>query len=286
MTFRARLIATAVAASLGALAFAGSASASFHEIQVREVYLGDLGNDSFIELQMFSAGQTQVAGQTVTLYAADGSVQGVSPSFAGNVTNGQSQRTILIGDTAVTNRDFAWDMMYETAGGGILAAGGAACFSGNNDCVTWGNFVDSSVNYTGTAGTPLLPAGIPAGSSITRKLTRGCRTALDRKDDTNNSATDFARTGNPSPRGNAGAITERPCSPCGGKPGTLTGTNGKDVLVGTPGNDVIAGLGGRDTIKGKGGRDILCGGKGRDKLIGGKGRDVLRGGPGRDTQIQ
>jgi Ca2+-binding RTX toxin-like protein len=292
MDFRNRLAVSAFVAALASLSFAGSASADYHLVQVREVFLGASGNDSFIELQMYGAGQTQMAGHKVRFFGADGSLQGESLPFPGNVANGQNQRTILIGDTAVEGRDFTYEMFYET--NSFLNPGGAACFTGNNDCVSWGNFVDSSVDFTGNAGTPVLPGGISAGSSITRKLTKGCKTALDAKDDTNNSASDFAQTNTPSPRGNATVPTERLCVPCGGNLSTITGTNRRDLLKGTPGKDVIAALGGNDTIRGVGGNDILCGGRGRDKLLGGKGRDkllgqagkdILRGGPGRDKLL-
>jgi len=69
---------------------------------------------------------------------------------------------------------------------------------------------------------------------------------------------------------------------CNGRPPTIAGTIGEDVLVGTPGPDVIIGLGGRDRIRGLGGRDRICGGTGGDKLVGGKGRDKLLGQGGKD----
>jgi Ca2+-binding RTX toxin-like protein len=65
---------------------------------------------------------------------------------------------------------------------------------------------------------------------------------------------------------------------CKGKPATIVGTSGKDVLRGTDGRDVIAGLGGNDTLSGLAGNDLICGGKGNDTLKGGKGNDTLIGG--------
>jgi Ca2+-binding RTX toxin-like protein len=268
---------------LGTLSFASSASASTHEVMIREVFLGAAGNDAFVELQMFSAGQNQVTGQKVNIYQADGSLLAASPVFPSSVPNGQNQRTILIADTAVPGGDLEYPMMTAATLG--YGPGGAACFTGSGDCVAWGNFVDTDIGFTGNPGTPVLPGGIPAGASITRKLTRGCRTLLDPADDTNNSAADFAQTNNPSPRGNAAAPTEKRCAPCGGKLATITGTAKKNKLRGTAGKDIIAGLGGNDTIRGLGGNDILCGGGGRDRLIGGGGKDRLLGGPGKDTLL-
>ena len=134
MSFRTRLIATAVAATTASLAFAGTAGAAFHDIRIKEVFLGALGNDSFVEMQMPVAGENQVAGQRIRFYQADGSQYGTSDAFAGNVANAQSNRTILIGDDAVTNRDF----LYNSASpiediNEFMPGGGAVCFLGSND---------------------------------------------------------------------------------------------------------------------------------------------------------
>ena len=69
---------------------------------------------------------------------------------------------------------------------------------------------------------------------------------------------------------------------CGGKPATIVGTPGDDILIGTNGPDVIAGLDGHDVIVGLAGNDRLCGGPGHDYLIGGSGRDRLLGQGGND----
>jgi len=78
---------------------------------------------------------------------------------------------------------------------------------------------------------------------------------------------------------------------CMGRPATLVGTPGNDVLHGTPGNDVILGLGGNDILLGFAGNDILCGGPGNDLIMGGEGHDrglgergddLVFGGEGRD----
>jgi Ca2+-binding RTX toxin-like protein len=76
----------------------------------------------------------------------------------------------------------------------------------------------------------------------------------------------------------------RPTPPplCAGKPATIVGTAGKDILRGTPRPDVIAGLGGNDRITAVNGNDTVCGGAGSDTIAGGAGRDHLLGGPGND----
>src|SRR5262249_60768111 len=61
--------------------------------------------------------------------------------------------------------------------------------------------------------------------------------------------------------------------PCDGRPHTLDGTPGDDVLVGTNGDDVIFGNGGKDVVKGKGGKDCIVSGDGHDNIYCGPGDD-------------
>jgi Ca2+-binding RTX toxin-like protein len=57
--------------------------------------------------------------------------------------------------------------------------------------------------------------------------------------------------------------------------GTLTGTEGNDLILGSPDIDVIDGLGGDDCILGGGGDDQVTGGDGTDICIGGPGTDTF-----------
>lgn len=69
---------------------------------------------------------------------------------------------------------------------------------------------------------------------------------------------------------------------CKGKPATLFGTSGNDLLTGTSGSDVaLLGIG-DDTANTLGGRDTVCADAGNDKVRGAGGNDVLLGGPGSD----
>lgn len=70
---------------------------------------------------------------------------------------------------------------------------------------------------------------------------------------------------------------------CNGKPATILGTAGDDVLRGTSGADVIVALGGNDTIDGLAGNDVICAGNGNDVIRAGWGNDVVFGGNGRDV---
>lgn len=72
---------------------------------------------------------------------------------------------------------------------------------------------------------------------------------------------------------------------CAGRPATIVGTAGADVLFGTAGDDVIVALGGRDRIYAGGGNDVVCGGDGRDFVHGGPGRDLLNGGRSHDRLV-
>ena len=58
---------------------------------------------------------------------------------------------------------------------------------------------------------------------------------------------------------------------CDGKPATIVGTPGDDVIDGTSRSDVIHGLGGNDTINGLDGDDFICGGDGHDIINGADG---------------
>jgi hypothetical protein len=206
---RIAALSTAVALALSA-AFAGSASAIYHQNMVTEVHqgAGDVGD--YVELQAYTPGQNLVANHYVITY--DGGSNAFSTFLIPtNVANGANQATILIAnDGTVPGADFnAADNLK------VVNANGGVCFQDTIaiaiDCVRWGSPIG---DLPSPAGTPLPLAGgaIPDGGSISRKLTRGCATLLDPADDTNNSAADFALA-TPSPRNNAAPITETPCAP-------------------------------------------------------------------------
>jgi hypothetical protein len=177
-------------------------------MKVREIFPGTpvTPDSAFVELQMHTSGQTVVAGHEITTYNAAGTEHSFLMTSA--VPNGQSQRTILIGDTGVAGADFTDPGL----GGTFPAAGGAACFPDASppDCVAWGSFSGSLPGQTGK------PAqAIPAGQSLTRSIARGCATLLEPGDDTDDSAADFEAT-TPSPRPNSTPPTETACTNGGG----------------------------------------------------------------------
>lgn len=192
------------------------ASAVFHEMKIREVFPGTAlcPDCSFVELQMYSGGQNFVSGHTIRVYDMSGApVAFAESTFGSDAPNGQTQRTILAGDSSVAGRDSDGNF-----GTGIDADGGAVCFD-TIDCVAWGAVNTAALPAGANVGTP-APA-IPDGSSLTRSIAPGCATLLENSDDTNDSATDFAITADETPRPNGVAPTETACGGGSGEPETI-----------------------------------------------------------------
>ena len=57
--------------------------------------------------------------------------------------------------------------------------------------------------------------------------------------------------------------------------GTLTGSEGNDLIIASSGADVIDGAGGNDCILGGGGADTITGGDGSDVCLGGADADAF-----------
>jgi hypothetical protein len=185
------------------------ASATFHEMSIREVYPGSVAepNARYVELQMWAEGQNLVGGHVLHTYSASGAqTDTLLPS---DVSNGANQSTILIGTPQVTSQ-FGVDVDAELAPAAALeASGGAVCWE-SLDCVSWGGF---NHPLPSPAGTPA--AAIPDGMALRRTIAPGCATLLEPTDDRNNSAQDFSAVF-PSPRPNSVAPSEHACSPSGG----------------------------------------------------------------------
>ncbi|HET6570925.1 MAG TPA: hypothetical protein VFG58_05495 [Solirubrobacterales bacterium] len=205
---RRRMPIAALAALAAALVWAPAAQATFHLISVREVYPGSAAHpdSGYVELQMYASGQDLVGGHALTVYNAGGTASGTF-TFASNVSNAANQQTILVGDSGVQSA-FGVAPDLTASGIGIAAAGGAACWAGSIDCVSWGNFSGSTPS---ASGSPADPSGIPDGMALRRTLEPGCPTLLEGSDDSNDSATDFADA-SPSPRNNSSPIAEAACT--------------------------------------------------------------------------
>jgi len=279
------------------------AQATYHHNKIREISYSNAGQDTaYIELQSYAAGENLVSGHNLTFWDADGLVLGsptpvqTLPLTGPNPSNGQNQRTILIGDTGVPNRDFTLDLtpfFYPTGGTNNLVNAGAVCYEGIPvDCFSWGGDAFTGAQNLPDKATP-YPGTLVSAQALKRRITKGCATLLEAGDDTNNNANDFTFVTQRDPTPNSATPVEKDCKSglkpppgsnfkCQGKPATLVGTDGKDDIKGTRKTDVIVAFGGNDKVNGRGGNDVLCGNGGRDSLKGGKGKDVLAGGAGAD----
>ena len=211
---RARFALPFLAAALALLVAAPAAQATFHLIKVREVYAGT-ADDSYVELQMFAAGQSLLGGHSLTLYNASGALSHTS-TFSAGVARSENQQTVLVGDSGVQAKfGIAPDLV--DPGLAVPAAGGAVCWNAGGipaDCVAWGNFSGAAALQTATgtsAGSPVSPGGITAGKAIRRSIAPGCPTLLEESDDTNVSSTDFNEV-TPAPRNDNSATTETTCA--------------------------------------------------------------------------
>jgi hypothetical protein len=207
----------------------GTASATFHEMVVREVYPGSAmqADAEYVELQMWSPGQSFVSGHSIGIYDATGALAG-SSTFAHDVSGDANQST-LVAATAAAEAAFGIAADATLPPGLLDPAGGAVCWE-SLDCVSWGSF---SGMTTSPAGRPAVPAGIPDGMALRRTIEPGCATLLEASDDRDDSSTDFAPAF-PSPRPNSVVPSERACSAqsgTGGSPGSGGGVN-----PGTSGN--------------------------------------------------
>jgi hypothetical protein len=215
-------LATAIVALFGLL-LTPAAGATFHLIQVREVYLGSaLAPESkYVELQMYSSGQNLVGGHALRTYDGTGKLID-SSVLSANVSGDANQSTILLASPAA-EAEFGLAADFPLASASSLSpAGGAVCWE-EIDCVSWGSFKGSSPNPTGT---PAAPGGVPQGSALRRTVARGCATFLDSADDSDSSADDFSVVA-PQPRPNSVAPTEQKCASTGSTGYGPTGGSGQ-----------------------------------------------------------
>lgn len=208
---RRRILFAVGMALLAAAVLASPACATFHLIKIREVYPGSAAapDSGYVELQMYSSGQNHVQGHALTVYDAKGSPTGTF-TFPADVANAANQQTILIGDSGV---QAAFGVVPDLVDAGLALApgGGAACWAGTIDCVSWGAFAGSTAS---PSGAPADPLGIPDGMALRRTIAPGCPTLLQASDDSDDSATDFADA-TPAPRPNSVPPSETGCGPTG-----------------------------------------------------------------------
>jgi hypothetical protein len=219
---RRRFLPTGLLVLLAALLLPAASSASFHLTKIRELAPGT--TTGYIELQSYSAGQNFLTGHKVTVYNGAG-VLLHTVTLDHDLANGQSQRTALIGGTALANGvtpDYPDDALL------MDKNGGAVCFDSIPvDCVSWGNITPTGLMaLPGPAGPPVsAETGIPNGNAITRTIAPGCATLLEASDDTDDSSVDFSVTPDKNPRPNSEAPTEKACGGGGGGGGNAPQTN-------------------------------------------------------------
>jgi hypothetical protein len=210
--------AVAVAAASLLAVFPAPASATFHEMSIREVYPGSIAepNAKYVELQMWAEDQNHVGGHVLHTYSSTGAQ--TDTLLPTDVQNGANQSTILIATPQATAQ-FGVNADFELAPSALLeASGGAVCWE-SLDCVSWGSF---SHSLPSPAGTP--ESAIPDGMALRRTIAPGCATLLEPSDDRDNSAQDFSAVF-PSPRPNSVAPTEHACASGGGGGGGGGGGN-------------------------------------------------------------
>ncbi|HEU4706736.1 MAG TPA: hypothetical protein VFS64_06100 [Solirubrobacterales bacterium] len=226
-----RVLAPTVLAVAGML-FLGAAPAfaTFHLMQVREVYPGSESapESEYVELQMWASGQNLVEGHVLRSYGTAGNVTGTS-SFTHDVTGSANQSTLLLA-TPQAEAQFGVAGDAPLASGALSPAGGAVCWEAI-DCVSWGSF---SGTLPSPAGSPASAGGIPDGMALRRSISAGCPTALDPLDDSDSSAADFGVIF-PLPRPNSVPPSEQPCVAGGGGAGSAGGGGGGGPGSGTAG---------------------------------------------------
>jgi hypothetical protein len=208
--------------ALAGIGFAAPpASATFHEMSIREIYAGSAShpNAKYVELQMWHSGQNLVGGHTLFTFGPGGALA-EEDSLASDVPGDANQSTILIatpeaGEQFGIAADEALPPSYP-----LNPAGGAVCWQ-EIDCASWGSFAGSLPSATGTPA-----AAIPDGMALRRTIAPGCPTLLEPTDDRDNSAVDFS-VASPEPRPNSTPPPERPCASSGGGSGGGAGGNGR-----------------------------------------------------------
>ena len=205
---------------------AGSASATFHLIKVRELFPGTASapDSDYVELQAYSPFQNQLQFGQLKVYSANGT--NVSTFMPTNppapVSNNANQATAVVADTGFAARFPGVTPDFVDASLNLSPAAGAVCWPITEppfeDCVSWGAFTGNA-SLPDSAGSPFQGSGpsgaIGDGKAIIRSISANCPTALDDADDTNNSAADF-RESTPMPRPNSAPITEVACAAAGG----------------------------------------------------------------------
>jgi hypothetical protein len=221
-----RCVAAAGGALILLLLAAQPATATFHEVMIREVYPGSAAhpNSGYVELQMWSPGQNLVAGHPITVYDKSGSSVG-SAAFSHDVARDANQSTLVVA-TPEAEAELGFGADAAMAASLLDPAGGAICWE-SLDCVSWGSFSGPTPSPTGP---PASPGGIPDGMALRRTIEPGCASLLEPGDDRDNSAGDFAAVF-PGPRPNSAGPSEHACAQQGAAGGNAFPGSGSTGAV-------------------------------------------------------
>jgi len=222
---------------------------------------------------------------TVTNNGADDNADGTGNGGGISVTGGSTTVSNTITGDNTDKSPGATDKHADCSGS--LSSGGYNLIEDTTGCTIAGT---TTGNITGR-NPQLFPLADNGGPTLTHALRKGSD-AVDAGNPAAPGSTPTAcgttdQRGVPRPQGarcDIGSFErEQPSDvQCLGRPVTMTGTSGNDVLTGTPKRDVIRALGGDDVIDALGGNDRVCAGAGNDRVNGRSGRDVVAGGAGND----
>ncbi len=202
---------------IAALLSIGSAQAASADILIRQVHPGATANDDWVELQFTASGESTAGKHLITYFS--GGMDRTDYLIPSDPVNPGNQRTFLIGSGSTVGGTTPDLNAGLTASLDVGGQDGAVCVTGpapglaKLDCVSYGN-------YNNATGLPVGNAAVATqnGETIERTIARGCATALDKADDIDNSAADFAISTN-LPRNNSVTPTEKACPGKGGATG-------------------------------------------------------------------
>jgi len=181
----------------------------------------------YVLLQMTVDGQNDVDGEVLSFYSPNGT-DVTTYTIPSDVPNGESQRTILLASSqAAAQPGFPTPDFDLGPANRLDPTGGAVCVSGRYpaDCLAWGSFPSIGTPIGASLPNPQHSKRDTGGPAelFGRNVFMGCRTWLDRSDDTDNSDIntldpdpinpELGGSGPPPPRNNGAPVAETPCPP-------------------------------------------------------------------------
>ena len=147
------------------------------------------------------------------------------------------------------------------------------------DCVFGFDFLNQACQPTITIGclttdSDCPPPPVESGPDGPLAIARGLEIVVGQRGLTSG----IVRSARPS----ATDVLVSPNPTCEGRPATIVGTGGADLIVGTNGPDVIVAGSGDDRVYGLNGADVVCLGSGDDYVDAGNGNDIAYGHDGKD----